>query len=189
MIELNSCGIVSRFQFPKNRKRCLNVRCSLSFGTRAEAIRHYRAAHGMAAIYCEKCQKPVHTTYLSYWQDHCEKRHPQIETKVTVAPKSMDKSSTASKSSNSEQSSKLETTKIVCPIRGCSYKSRRIHKLRKHWDKLHSSLRFPIVHGKQFGDMHRDVPAASCAEQRANVSETGIYDISIKSSKTQNTFN
>lgn len=192
MIELNSCGIVSRFRFPMNRKRCLNMRCNLSFGTRAEAIRHYRAAHSRAAIYCEKCNKPVHTKYLPYWQYHCEKWHPQTkietETKVAVALKSIDTNAMPSKSSDSGHSSKPETTKMMCPLRGCSYKSRRIHKLRKHWDKLHGSFRFPIIHGTQLVDEQSDVSAATCAEQKEDVSETKVSKNPIGSSESPKIF-
>lgn len=125
----------------------------------------------MAAIYCKECQKPVHTTYLPYWQDHCEKKHPKIVPKAAANPKSTDTISMVSKSSNSEHSSKLVTAKIVCPLKGCNYESRRIHKLRKHWDKLHSDLRFPLIHEKQFDDLQHDETAADCAEQAIDVSE------------------
>lgn len=174
MIELFSCGIASRFQFPKHRSRCLNKRCNLSFDTRAQVIRHYKREHSMAAIYCEICKKPVHAKHLCTWQDHCDKWHPQIKAKETaVAPKSIDTSSTASKSPKSEHSSKLGSTKIVCPLVGCSYKSRRITKLRKHWNKLHSSFHFPAIHGQQFDDEQHD---ASCATPRANVNEMRLSE-------------
>lgn len=185
MIELYSCGIASRFQFPKFRKRCLNKRCNLSFESRPEAIQHYKREHGTAAIYCEECKKLVHAKYICQWQYHCDKWHPQVKTEVIVPSKSIDTSSTASKSPKSEHSSK-SGTKIVCPLIGCSYKSRRIQKLRKHWDKLHSSFHFPAVHGKQFDDEQHDDPAASCAAQTANVSETEMPEDAENSQAVEN---
>lgn len=176
MIELTSCGIKSRFRFPEKRKRCLNVRCNLSFDTRAEAIRHYRAAHSNAAIYCEKCKKPVHTQYLPYWQEHCSKRHPEVQSNEAVAPKAIDANSTASKPS------KLQTTKIYCPLKECSYKTRRMHKLQKHWDKVHPNLHFPVIHDRQLGDGPHDAPAASKREP-TTVSEMNVFAIPIISSE------
>lgn len=151
-----SCGIASRFQFPKRRKRCLNVRCCASFETRTEAIEHYRQAHSRAAIYCEPCGKPVHTTYLPYWQSHCDSKHPKMNSEAAVDLKSIDTSPSVSESSSSKHSSK-SVTKTGCPLKGCSYKSRRMHKLRKHWNKVHSDFRFPVMLEKQFnGSQHND---------------------------------
>lgn len=175
MIELNSCGIKSQFRFPKNRLRCLNKRCYSKFKTRAEVIRHYKAAHGRAAIYCEKCKKPVHTTYLPSWQSHCDKWHPQTEPKATDDLKpSSNGCSMAPKPFASEQSSNLMTTKIVCPLKDCSYKSSRMQKIRKHWDKMHGDFRFPLVHEKQFDGMRNNAAANGTdtghAEERIDVS-------------------
>lgn len=168
---MNCCGLVSRFQFPKDQMRCLNLRCRrASFKTRAEVIKHYKQAHSNAAVYCEKCQKPVHAKYLSNWQEHCDRRHPQMDSKATADCKSIDTSSTVSKSSSSKQSSK-SVTKTGCPLKGCSYKSRRMHKLRQHWNEVHSDLRFPVFSEKQFDGIQKEVSAAGCAKHTKDVSK------------------
>lgn len=161
---------MSGFRFPKNRKRCLNVRCRASFKSRSEVIEHYKQIHSKAAIYCEACRKPVHTTYLRYWLDHCETRHTQMNSKAIDDSKSIETSSMVSKSSSSKHSSK-SVTKAGCPLKGCSYKTRRIHKLRKHWNKMHGELRFPLIHENPFYDIENNASATGCATQSKDVSE------------------
>lgn len=170
LVKLNSCGIKSHFRFPKHRRRCLNVRCAASFKTRAEAIQHYKAAHSETAIYCEPCKKPVHTTNPAYWQAHCESRHPQMNSKSNADAKSIGTSSTVSKSPESKHSSK-SSTKIICPLKECSFKSRRMHKLRKHWNKEHSDLRFPLVHEKHHVDDQQLASSSNRTKQTKEVRE------------------
>lgn len=166
MIQLNSCGFSTQFVWPAHRRRCLNVRCRSSYSTRAEAIQHYKAVHSTAAIYCELCAKPVHTTYLPYWQAHCDKYHPNVNSPSIADSKSIEPSS-APKPPESTQASKA-TTKIPCPLVECSYKSRRMHKLYKHWAKMHPNFRFPME--KHRDDLQLNAPNANRTTQTTKVS-------------------
>lgn len=185
LIELNSCGIVSRFRYPKFKTRCLNIHCGKAFKTREATIEHYRTAHSKAAIYCELCKKPVHTISIAYWKSHCEKKHPQMKSNAVAGSSTIDTSPTVSKSSasksqspNSEQSqpanskhSSKSMTKTDCPLNGCNYRTRQMSKLRKHWTKMHGYLRFPIVHETQSNDVPDNDPAPNSDEQTNEVSK------------------
>lgn len=151
----------------------------MSFETRAEAIMHYKIAHSSAAIYCKLCQKPVHTKYPAYWKRHCERKHPQINLRTNADSESIGTSSTVPKSpvtmsqpsmpKRSQQKHPLKSVaKMFCPLKECSYKTRRMRKLHEHWDKEHSDLRFPIAHEKQSEDAQA---APDSTKHGHNVSE------------------
>lgn len=75
LITLGGCGQITEWRFPKT-KRCPVLRCSLSFGTRAAAMNHYKKKHARNAIFCHLCNKPVGTNTFKAFTLHFRKRHP-----------------------------------------------------------------------------------------------------------------
>lgn len=77
MIILEACGIITKWQFPLNSTMCPATRCNKKFGSRAEAIAHYKQQHAKGAILCEICNKPlVVGTTSDYYIQHFERVHP-----------------------------------------------------------------------------------------------------------------
>lgn len=38
-----------------------------------------------------------------------------------------------------------KSEKLICPLKECTYESKQLVELREHWNKMHSSFRFPEI--------------------------------------------
>lgn len=131
VIILRGRGQNSKWHFP-NTTQCPAKKCLLNFNTRSEAIDHYKRLHAGHYTMCLTCKKPISVSCYSNWKRHCL-THPNAEPtkqKTNVRVPNTDK----------------EQTRIIpCPLKDCSFRTIKKHKLRTHWDQKHGSLRFPEI--------------------------------------------
>ena len=52
LIELNACGITTKWLYPKNCMQCPVQNCRQKFRTRLDAIKHYKKIHAFGSICC-----------------------------------------------------------------------------------------------------------------------------------------
>lgn len=79
MIVLGACGLKFNWPFPPKLTRCPVKPCSAPFGTRSEAIDHYKRTHAFKSTLCPDCKKPVTMRKLSDIAYHYKQLHPNVE--------------------------------------------------------------------------------------------------------------
>lgn len=70
------CNQINYWRFPPRMTRCPSHRCTLDFGNRATAIRHFRKWHADAYILCSFCAKPVYAPTIGKLKAHFKRVHP-----------------------------------------------------------------------------------------------------------------
>lgn len=119
LITLHSCGITTRWKFPKYNKHCPVPTCLKKFGVRSDAIAHYKKKHANYSILCSICDKPICSKSISYFKKHYNCKHPNAEIpfglgrKLNPNVRSRSKSLCHSLNSNLSNSNRLKSFQQV----------------------------------------------------------------------------
>lgn len=125
----------------------------------------------MNSILCDICNKPICSRFgKSEFRRHFRRMHPSVQISHglenrmtnTIKRKPMTKYSIKYKQSKKVQCNYCNTVllsgnlmrhlselhslnKILCPLKDCTFGAKRVNKLREHWNKKHTCLRFPEI--------------------------------------------
>lgn len=164
VITLEGLGKIMKWQFPETNT-CPIRRCHLSFRNRSAAIAHYKEKHSKKCTLCPVCKKPIALSKNTCWSNlrtHLRTQHPNVKIKTgtkrtqkletCVKPKQKSNSKTYCKlcSKNVKYFSRhmieMHTSKkICCPLKDCSFETKRLDNLRNHWKRLHGNFKFPEI--------------------------------------------
>lgn len=78
MVTLYGCGQATKWHFP-NITRCPVHLCDARFGTRSDAIRHYKRCHASHSILCPICDKPIISQSPCVFVRHFKRLHPGVK--------------------------------------------------------------------------------------------------------------
>lgn len=150
VITLSGLDVITKWRFPENLSKCPVSNCSLPFDARSDAIAHYRVSHAENNILCSICDEPIPVP-VSKKQlvAHYEKVHSTGTKNVGVVERWK------------------TSRRMPCPLKDCTFRTKRKHKLRKHWTETHGDLRFPEVrhrsgYGYSINDRTEQTDVSEC---------------------------
>lgn len=136
-------NIVTKWQFPPNKKTCPVARCRKIFDTRSDAINHYTIHHSMNAIACFICDRPLCANRPSDYIRHFKHMHPNVSDPFDFAkqrdhPKLSTDLITLSGCGYKTQW-RMPFNQTKCPVMGCRYISFESRlALILHYKEVHS---------------------------------------------------
>lgn len=78
LITLTGCGQITQWKLPEIITKCPVRGCGKPFGTRKEAIVHYKEKHARNSILCFVCAKPFVFQHPHHFIQHFHTRHPSV---------------------------------------------------------------------------------------------------------------
>lgn len=79
MIVLSACGLEFKWKFPQYVTKCPVQPCSVEFGSRSDAIDHFKETHAYRSTLCPICKKPVVMRSFGDIKYHYKKQHPHAD--------------------------------------------------------------------------------------------------------------
>lgn len=165
LIALEGHEIIKNWRFPKNTADCPVSKCKTPFKNRSAAIAHYKEVHAKFATRCPICGKVIHSCSNNL-KSHVQRVHPEVKN-YRMGQQSVDAEATEStikrepgtsikpkrckvcgKSFSNISRHMLEmhnSPKMFCPLKDCTFTTKRMEILRGHWERLHGDLRFPEI--------------------------------------------
>lgn len=165
LITLEGFGIIKKWRFPKNTTDCPVPKCKTSYKNRSAAIAHYKEVHAKLATRCPICEKVIYSC-TSNLKIHMQRVHPEVKN-YKMEQQSVDVAETKStikrepgatiKQKRCKMCGKSfanlsrhmhevhSSTKMFCPLKDCTFTTKRMDSLRDHWKRLHGDLRFPEI--------------------------------------------
>lgn len=140
MINLTGFKTNAQWKFP-DVKVCPNRSCKKSFSTRLKAIEHYKETHAMNFLLCKLCKIPVSEGTFSF---HYRKVHPKSRIPA------IDRRKQCGICNNvfinlPKHIKEVHSAKILCPLEGCEFGTKRMDVLQAHWARKHEHLMFPKI--------------------------------------------
>lgn len=161
MITLEGLGLIKKWRFPQDHTKCPVNKCCSSFKSRSAAIAHYKEIHAKKATLCPVCNKVIANSSYNL-EKHMGRMHPgNLKTEPTLneVEKAQNISKPGPRSAIGKKPCKYcaksfinlqrhifevhSSTRMFCPLKDCTFTTKRIQSLREHWQKLHGDLRFP----------------------------------------------
>lgn len=113
-IALHSCGITTKWRYPKNQRDCIVSNCHQKFQSKSEGIAHYKRYHAIGSILCELCDRPIRSsTGLKDFRRHYANKH-----KNATVPYNFENESRRLKSENVQvkQVSGIKCKRVALPL-------------------------------------------------------------------------
>lgn len=189
MITIEGLGKIEKWRFPPHLNACPIQKCPSSIKNRSAAIAHFKNVHAKRATLCPMCKKLI-LNWNNNLEKHIKRMHPNAkdngnksslrgkeETKPPIKYKLQAKNcNVCGKSVTNLDRHMLEkhtAKRIVCPLKECTFTTKRIDRLRHHWNRSHGNLRFPEIRN-QSGFTYKTNASSDEEQEEVNLNNSVI---------------